>query len=138
MTFAGLPAENQAVASSDLQEVDVADAFERAARTVDRGQQRAWDLPEDSGSTPTTEQVVTWLRRLLVEPWCLDTESVDAVCAQFDLLLAESGRPGRVEVLCHAVDHRRPTVYLAVCASRGGALQPPRVARIEATVGNGS
>ena len=139
MTFTGVPAENQKVASSNLLEADLDTAFERAAHAVGDGQRRSWDLPEDQDAAATANRVARWLRQLLAVPWCLDETSVDAVCEQFDQLVADGVPPGRVEVLCHAVmDHRRPTVYLAVSAWSDGALQPPSIARVDAVVGGAS
>lgn len=138
MTWAGLPAEHQAAPSPDGAEADLAAAFARAARGVDHGERRSWDLPEGADAEPTTAQVAKWLRQVLTVPWCLDTASVDAVFEAFDRLVADGVRPGRIEVLCHMERHRHPTVYLAVSQRRGGMLRPPAIARVETSVGNGS
>jgi hypothetical protein len=138
MIQASIPAKPLSVDHSGTTPADLTAAFERTARVVDHGERRAWDLPEALDATPTAAQVAMWLRQTLAVPWCLDGTSVDEVCAQFGLLLADTGRPGRVEVLCQMVRHRKPTVYLAVYPWHDGALQPPRFARVEATVGSES
>jgi hypothetical protein len=138
MSPAPVPAAPRPAGTSETSDSDLAVDYARAARAVDAGERRSWDLAEDSDGSATPE-VATWLRQVLTVPWCLETASVDAVLEQFDLMLAGEVRPGRVEVLCHVVrDHRRPTVYLAVRAWHDGALQPPRLARVEATVGSGA
>jgi hypothetical protein len=130
-------AESRIAAQSDAT-ADLAAAFARAARAVGVGERRSWDLPETADAAVITAQVATRLRHLLTGPWCLDATSVDAVFAQFALLVADAVRPGRVEALCHTARHRQPTVYLAVSAWRDGALQPARIARVETSVGSAS
>lgn len=138
MSPAPIPADRRPAGQSETSDSDLAVDFSRAARAVDVGERRSWDLPEDSDES-TAPEVATWLRQVLTVPWCLDTASVDAVLEQFDLMLADEVRLGQVKVLCHVVrDHRRPTVYLAVRAWHDGTLQPPRLARVQATVGSGS
>lgn len=118
---------------------ELADAYARVRRAADGGERHSWKLPEDPGAEPTTAKVATWLRQVLTVPWGLDAASVDAVCGQLDQILARDERPGLIEVLRDtAADHRRPTVYLAVSARRGGELQPPLIARVDAVVGRAS